>query len=128
MNTNEKEQYEDEKFALESFLKQAPIVQWKDWIRDKDRIIDFRFNTKQGIVGIELIGFSKDSGNEAERQAFYNSVIKKAKEIFEREDDTHLHVAVHFFHQEHIPITRFLRPDAAIRNKPRPDGRKPTAE
>lgn len=102
MNIHEKIQYEDEKCVLKCFLKKNPIVSWKDLIQEKDRIIDFRFNTAQGIVGIELTGFSDDNGMTAKRERFYDSIVQNAYKIFYNKYKIHLHVNVNLWHKEHI--------------------------
>lgn len=102
MNIHENTQYEKEKFALKYFLKKNPIVSWKDLIQEKDRIVDFRFNTAQGIVGIELTRFSKDAGREAKRQRFYDAIIQDAYKVFYDKYKINLHVDVNLWHKEHI--------------------------
>lgn len=102
MNTHEETQYENEKFALECFLKKNPIVSWKDLIPEKDRVIDFRFNTAQGIIGIELTRFSIDHGRVAKRHKFYDSIVRNAYHTFYKKHKINLHVDVNFWRKEHI--------------------------
>lgn len=102
MNTRELKKYKYEESVLKFFLKENPIVSWKDLITNQPRTIDFRFRTEQGIVGIELTRFSRDEGASAKRQSLYDSIVKEAQKIFCSKNTTHLHVNVHLWHKENI--------------------------
>lgn len=103
MHAHQENTYEYEFSILKSFLKENPIVSLDDLIEEEDRKIDFRFNTEQGIVEIELTRFSKDNGKEAEQENFYDSIIGEAQKDFYLKYKINLHVDVSFLHKKPRP-------------------------
>ena len=62
------------------FLRLNPIVPLASMIEETNRAIDFRFNTKTGILGIELTRCVGKSGTKkAAKERLLNSIISNAK-------------------------------------------------
>lgn len=103
MISQEEEKYSYEKRMLEHFLRVSPIVTWDKMIKDSNRIIDFRFDLGNGILGIELTRCIGEAGTKAaEKERLLNSIVEKAQQLYQNQSSLNLLVSVHLWHTESI--------------------------
>lgn len=103
MISQEEEKYSYEKRTLEHFLRLCPIITWDKMINDSNRIIDFRFNSRNGILGIELTRCIGEAGTKAaEKECLLNSIVEKAQQLYQKQSSLNLLVSVHLWHTKDI--------------------------
>ena len=99
----ERQKYTYEKNILTIFLRLNPIVPLASMIEETSRAIDFRFNTKTGILGIELTRCAGKSGTKkAAKERLLNSIISNAQKMYQEHSSLNFLASVHLWHTEDI--------------------------
>lgn len=107
-NTNmtsqaEKRKYSYEERILKKFLRLCPLVSLNSMMNDLSRVIDFRFKTENGILGVELTRCIGENGTKkAEKENFLDSIIAEAQRLYQKQSSLNLWVSVYLCDTEHI--------------------------